>query len=102
MLLRSSTVMAEAFLFCMASKARRTAWGNFVEFTCIGPVYECIPPRARKQVRESLDPCGRGGECRWRKRRWKRFPAGRHWCGEAARSAATEEDRDRAWYLERP
>src|SRR6266481_6970064 len=101
-LLRSSTVMAEAFSFCMASMTRRTALGSFVKFKSIGPVYECIPPRARKQVRESLDPCGRGGGYRWRKRRWKHFRGDRHWCGEAAQSTATAADRDRACYLPRP
>src|SRR5882724_10511597 len=76
------------------------AWRN--KFKSIGPVYECIPPRARKQVRESLDPCGRGGECRWRKRRWKHFPGDRRWCDEVARLIATVADRDRACYLQRP
>src|SRR5258708_1974730 len=31
---RSRTVMAEAFLFCAASTARRTAWGRVSRFTC--------------------------------------------------------------------
>src|SRR6266436_8990966 len=96
-LLRSSTVMAEAFLFCMAPMTRRTVLGRFVKFKSIGPVYECIPPRAQKQVRESLDPCGRGGECQLRKHRSKRFREDRRWCGEAARPAAKAKDRDRAW-----
>src|ERR1700741_3420564 len=96
-LLRSSTVMADAFLFCMASMTRRTVLGRFVKFKSIGPVYECIPPRARKQVRESLDPCGRGGERPWRRLPWNHSPADRRWCGEGAQSAAKAEDRDRAW-----
>src|SRR5246127_4900488 len=101
-LLRSSTVIAEAFLFCIASMTRRTALGRFVKFKSIGPVYECIPPRARKQVRESLDPCGRGGECQWRKHRWRRFQEDRRWCAGAARSTAKAAARDRAWHWERP
>src|ERR1700741_4590206 len=91
-LLRSSTVMAEAFLFCMAPIKRRTAFGKFVKFKSIGPVYECIPRRARKQVRESPGLCERGVGCRWRKRRWKHFPTNTRCRGEAARSTVTAED----------
>src|SRR5260221_5162690 len=83
--LRSSTVMADAFLSCMASTARRTAWGSLFKFKSIGLVYECIPQLARKQVHEWAGPCEHGGEYRWRKRRWKHFPAGTRWCGEVRR-----------------
>src|SRR5260221_8211942 len=100
--LRSSTVMADAFLSCMASTARRTAWGSLFKFKSIGLVYECIPQRARKQVHEWAGPCEHGGEYRWRKRRWKHFPAGTRWCGEVGRRVAMAEGRDRAWRSPRP
>src|SRR5262252_9854831 len=64
--------------------ATRTPCGkdSKVKVNGIGPVSECIPRRARKQVREWTAPFARDDGCPSPKRQSKRFPADRPSCGE--------------------
>ena len=67
---------AAAFLLCAASMAQRSSgWRESFSFTGIGPAFQCIPPRAEAQVRESALPCRISGGFPSRKHRSTRFRA---------------------------